>query len=35
MNKIVYDTQDTPPQTKDLDPKNYDVEVMPYYLPTS
>jgi hypothetical protein len=35
MNKIVYDLQDTPAQTKDLDPKTYDVEILPYYLPAS
>ena len=36
MNKIVYDvTMDPPPQTKDLDPKDYDLDVLPYYLPTN
>jgi cytosolic carboxypeptidase protein 2/3 len=35
MNKIVYDLQDSPAQTKDLDPKNYGLEILPYYLPSS
>ena len=36
MNKIVYDvTLDPPPQSKDLDPKEYGVDVLPYYVPTS
>ena len=35
MNKIVYDLQDTPAPTKDVDPKTHGVEIMPYYLPTS
>ena len=35
MNRIVYDLQDTPAQTKDIDPKTYNVEILPYYLPTS
>ena len=35
MKKIVYDLYDNPPQTKDLNPKTYGLDVMPYYLPTS
>lgn len=35
MKKIVYDLYDNPPLTKDLNPKAYDVDVMPYYLPAS
>jgi hypothetical protein len=35
MNKIVYDvTLDPPPQSKDLNPKDYGVDVLPYYVPT-
>ena len=34
LNKVVYDQQDTPP-TKGIDPKQYGVDVLPYYLPSS
>ena len=35
INKIVFDLQDTPALTKDIDPKAHGVEILPYYLPTS
>lgn len=36
MKKIVYDNvNDNPAPTKDLNPKDYGVDVLPYYLPTS
>lgn len=35
MNKIVYDvTLDPPAQSKDLNPKDYGIDVLPYYVPT-
>ena len=34
LNKVVYDQQDTP-QTKGTDPKQYGVDLLPYYLPSS
>lgn len=34
MNKIVYDvTLDPPAQSRDLSPKDYGVDVLPYYVP--
>ena len=35
MKKIVYDLNDNPAPTKDMNPKEYGVDVMPYYLPQS
>ena len=34
MNKIVYDLVD-PPLSKDLNPKDYAVDVLPWYVPSS
>ncbi len=34
MNKIVYDLLD-PPLSKDLNPKDYGVDMLPWYVPTS
>lgn len=34
MNKIVYDLLD-PPLSKDLNPKDYGVDVLPWYVPNS
>ena len=34
LNKIVYDQQEPAP-TRALDPKNYAVDLLPFYLPTS
>lgn len=33
LNRIVYDSVDPSPFTKDVDPKSYGLDVMPYYLP--
>ena len=33
LNRIVYDSVDPSPFTKDLDPKQFNLDVMPYYLP--
>jgi len=35
LNRIVYDSVDTSPFTKDLEPKSYGLDVLPYYLPLS
>jgi hypothetical protein len=35
MKKIVFDLYDNPGPTKELNPKTYGLDVMPYYLPTS
>lgn len=35
LKKIVYDLNDNPAPTKDFNPKDYGVDVMPYYLPQS
>jgi hypothetical protein len=35
LNKIVYDIKEPAPQTSDLDPKDYNVDILPYYLPKS
>jgi hypothetical protein len=34
LNKIVYDQQEPPP-TRNLNPKNYQVDALPFYLPAS
>ena len=34
LNKVVYDQQEPAP-TRTQNPKNYDVDLLPYYLPTS
>jgi len=34
LNKVVYDQQEPAP-TRTLSPKNYDVDLLPYYLPSS
>jgi hypothetical protein len=34
LNKIVFDLKEPAPMTKDLDPKEYDMDLLPYYLPT-
>lgn len=34
LNKIVYDQQDPAP-TKNLNPKNFDIDILPYYIPSS
>ena len=33
LNRIVYDSVDPSPFTKEADPKSYGIDVMPYYLP--
>lgn len=35
MNKIVYDMMEPSPYTKDINPKDYDIDVLPYYIPNS
>ena len=35
LNRIVYDSVDPSPFTKDIDPKQYNIDVMPYYIPQS
>jgi hypothetical protein len=35
IKKIVYDLNENPALTKDLNPKNYNIDIMPYYLPQS
>lgn len=35
MKKIIYDTNDIPPLTKDMNPKDYEVDVLPYFIPQS
>lgn len=35
MKKIIYDLYDNPAPTKDTNPKQFGVDVMPYYLPQS
>lgn len=34
LNKVVYDQQEPAP-TRTLSPKNYGVDILPYYLPSS
>lgn len=34
MNKVVYDVFDTP-LSKDMNPKDYGVDVLPFYVPQS
>lgn len=34
MNKVVYDLLD-PPLSKDLNPKDHGVDVLPFYVPQS
>lgn len=34
MNKVVYDLQDQP-LSRDLNPKDYGVDVLPFYVPNS
>lgn len=34
LNKIVFDIKEPAPLTKDLDPKEYDMDLLPYYLPS-
>jgi cytosolic carboxypeptidase protein 2/3 len=35
LNRIVYDSVDTSPFTKDLEPRSLGLDVLPYYLPLS
>lgn len=35
MKKIVYDLYECPAATKDMNPKDYGVDVMPLYMPQS
>lgn len=35
MKKIIYDTNDIPALSKDMNPKDYDVDVLPYFVPQS
>jgi hypothetical protein len=30
---IVYDLGDNPAQSKNMNPKDYDIDVLPYYIP--
>jgi hypothetical protein len=33
INQIVYDSKEPSPYTKEIDPANHSVDVLPYYLP--
>ena len=35
LNQIVYDSKESSPYTKDMDPSGFDMDVLPYYLPKS
>ena len=35
MNKLVFDSSDSSIYTSHLSPKDYDLDILPYYLPTS
>jgi hypothetical protein len=35
MNRIVYDMMEPSPYIKDINPKDYDIDVLPYYIPNS
>ncbi len=35
MNKLVFDSSDQSIYTSHLNPKEYDMDILPYYLPTS
>ena len=33
INQIVYDSKDSSPYTKDIDPSTHELDMLPYYLP--